>query len=394
MGDRVYFVRVLLGAVGLISACQPSWAITVSVEDIDPTTSYILVSGVFEPSDSLTPFVQAVQRLGGKGSTVVFNSPGGNPSKAIELGRLIRSLGLSTLQPRSLECVSACALAFMGGVSRYAETGSIGVHKSSFSDVSGISVDDAVSYIQHQTAETIAYLTEMGVDPGLLQLSLRYERDDMRYLSKSEMAQYRVTTGEVTAPQSSMSAEPQSPSATNQPTSAGAALPDYRIAADDARFTVPLATSGALRVPKGKEFLRAAEDQSSAKIMAISNGEPVEILGVGERWYRVKVKGRTGYLHHNWVRVDQFIQKPFGDRFIQVKSFDNFEEAQSYVKASQLPLVAFLATNKWYAIALADTLPVDKATQLLRGLKERSLVPDDAFVTVGNTYVNEVCCRR
>ncbi|MFN4127540.1 MAG: hypothetical protein ACK4HK_17150, partial [Pannonibacter indicus] len=115
----MYFVRVLLGAVGLISACQPSWAITVSVEDIDPTKSYILVSGVFEPSDNLTPFVQAVQRLGGKGSTVVFNSPGGNPSKAIELGRLIRSLGLSTLQPRSLECVSACALAFMGGVSRY-----------------------------------------------------------------------------------------------------------------------------------------------------------------------------------------------------------------------------------------------------------------------------------
>lgn len=394
MGDRVYFVRALLGAVGLISACQPSWAITVSVEDIDPSTSYVLVSGVFEPSDNLTPFIQAVQRLGGKGSTVVFNSPGGNPSKAIELGRLIRSLGLSTLQPRSLECVSACALAFMGGVSRYAETGSIGVHKSSFSDVSGISVDDAVSYIQHQTAETIAYLTEMGVDPGLLQLSLRYERDDMRYLSKSEMAQYRVTTGEVSTPQTSMSAEPQSPSALNQPTSAGAALPDYRIAADDARFTIPLATSGALRVPKGKEFLRAAEDQSSAKIMAISNGEPVEILGVGERWYRVKLKGRTGYLHHNWVRVDQFIQNPFGDRFIQVKSFDNFEEAQSYVKASQLPLVAFLATNKWYAIALQDTLSVDKATQLLRGLKERSLVPDDAFVTVGNTYVNEVCCRR
>lgn len=394
MGDRVRFVRVLLGAVGLIAVCQPSWALTVSVEDLDPTTSYILVSGVFEPSDNLATFVQAAQRLSGKGSTVVFNSPGGNPSKAIELGRLIRSLGLSTLQPRSLECVSACALAFMGGVSRVAETGSIGVHKSSFSDVSGISVDDAVSYIQHQTAETIAYLTEMGIDPGLLQLSLRYERDDMRYLSKSEMAQYRVITTELSAPQTSMSVEPQAPSAPNPPPTAGAALPDNRLAADDNRFTIPQATSGALRVPKGKEFLRAAEDQSAAKLVALSNGEPVEIVGVGERWYRVKVKGRTGYLHHNWVRVDQFFQRPFGDRFIQVKSFDNFEEAQSYVKSSQLPLVAFLATNKWYAIALEDTLPVEQATKLLKGLKERALVPDDAFVTVGNTYVNEVCCKR
>jgi len=282
----------------------------------------------------------------------------------------------------------------MGGASRYAETGSIGVHKSSFSDVAGISVDDAVSYIQHQTAETIAYLTEMGVDPGLLQLSLRYERDDMRYLSKSEMAHYRVITGGIRAPQSSMSAEPEAPSLSNLPSTAGTALPNNRIALDDARFTIPLAASGALRVPKGKEFLRAAEDQSSTKLTAVRNGEPVEIVGVGERWYRVNVKGQTGYLHHNWVRVDQFIQKPFGDRFIQVKSFDNFAEAQSYVKGSQLPLVAFLATNKWYAIALQETLPVDKATQLLRGLKERSLVPDDAFVTVGNTYVTEVCCNR
>ncbi|MCC8931003.1 SH3 domain-containing protein [Rhizobium sp. 'Codium 1'] len=391
---RLKSIRFMFALLGAFSVANPSWALSISVEQIDASNSFVLVSGVFEAAADLTPFIQAVQRAGGRGVTVVFNSPGGNPSKAIELGRLIRSLGLSTLQPRSLECVSACALAFMGGVSRVAETGSIGVHKSSFSDVSGISVDDAVSYIQQQTAETIAYLTEMGIDPGLLQLSLRYERDDMRYLSKSEMAQYRVITTELSAPQTSMSVEPRAPSAPNPPPTAGAALPDNRLAADDTRFTIPQATSGVLRVPKGREFLRAAEDQSAAKLVALNNGEPVEIVGVGERWYRVNVKGRTGYLHHNWVRVDQFLQKPFGDRFIQVKSFDNFEEAQSYVKSSQLPLVAFLAANKWYAIALEDTLPVEKATKLLKGLKERSLVPDDAFVTVGNTYVNEVCCKR
>ena len=77
----------------------------------------------------------------------------------------------------------------MGGTVRFAETGSIGVHKTSFADTSAISVDDAISYIQRQTAETISYMTEMGIDPSLLQLSLRYEKDDMRYLSKSEMQQ-------------------------------------------------------------------------------------------------------------------------------------------------------------------------------------------------------------
>lgn len=385
--------RLLFVAFGAFAVSQPSLALTISVEELDASKAFVLVSGTFEASDSLTPFVQAVQRAGGQGVTVVFNSPGGNPSKAIELGRLIRTLGLSTIQPRALECVSACALAFMGGVSRMAETGSIGVHKSSFSDISGISVDDAVSYIQHQTAETIGYLTEMGIDPGLLQLSLRYERDDMRYLSKSEMKQYRVITEDLDPSPSVAAAAPTRQTSAPPAASESAALSENRIAVDDNRFKVPLATSGSLRVPKGKEFLRAAEDQSSPKLMAIANGEKVDILGVGDRWYHVKVKGRVGYLHHNWVRVDQFVQRPFGDRFIQVKSFDNYEDAEGFVKASQLPVVAFLATNRWYAIALEDTLQVQSAAQLLKSLKERSLVPDDAFVTVGNTYVQAVCCE-
>ncbi len=50
----------------------------------------------------------------------------------------------------------------MGGTVRVAETGSIGINKTSFADTSAISGDDAVSYIQHQTAETITYMTEWG----------------------------------------------------------------------------------------------------------------------------------------------------------------------------------------------------------------------------------------
>lgn len=82
----------------------------------------------------------------------------------------------------------------MGRTVRVAETSSIGVHKTSFADTSAISVGDAVSRIQHQTAKTISYMTEIGIDPSLLQLSLRYEKDDMRYLSKKRDEQYRVTT--------------------------------------------------------------------------------------------------------------------------------------------------------------------------------------------------------
>ena len=39
----------------------------------------------------------------------------------------------------------------------------------------------------------------MGADPSLLQLSLRTESDDMRYLTGSEMKQYKVTSSDLQA---------------------------------------------------------------------------------------------------------------------------------------------------------------------------------------------------
>jgi hypothetical protein len=386
------FVRhFLVGAVvaGLLFPGTAS-ALTFSTEPVDATTSAIVVAGVFEPNESLSPFVSLAKGLGTRSGIVVFNSVGGNPSKAIELGRLIRALGLPTFQMRGMECSSACALAFMGGTVRVAETGSIGVHKTSFADTSAISVDDAVSYIQHQTAETISYMTEMGVDPSLLQLSLRYEKDDMRYLSKSEMVQYRVTNmGDAPTPSRTEVSANTQPSA-----SESSAMPSYRIAEDDPRFQMPIAKTGKIRVPKGKEFLRAGEDQKSEKLISLRNGDIVDILAVGDRWYQVRTKGKEGYVHHNWVRVDQFFSQPFDNRFIQIKSFDNFAEAASYVRGSALPVTAYLATNKWFAVVLNRSLPAGEAAELLKALKDQGSVPDDAFMTVGNTYVKSVCCSN
>lgn len=153
---------------------------------------FIVASGDFGASDDLRPFAALV--VSSQARFVTFNSPGGNIYKAMELGRLIRGSGLSTIQLRASQCASACALAFLGGVRRGAEPGSIGVHQSSFDNSSALSRDEAVSGVQHGTADVIAYLVEMGIDPALLQVALSYDSADMRYLSGSEMTQYRVTT--------------------------------------------------------------------------------------------------------------------------------------------------------------------------------------------------------
>ncbi|MCB4917112.1 SH3 domain-containing protein [Brucella intermedia] len=374
-------------------AHSPAWAnLTFSADETPGGLRFILVSGEFEYQQDLSPFQTMIRER--NPLFILFDSPGGNPSKAMELGRIVRAHGLATFQTKELECASACALAFFGGKIRYAAPGAIGVHKSSFSDTARMTVDDAVSAIQHMTAETIAYMTEMGVDPALLRLSLQYDSDDIRYLSKSEMEAYRVITSTQDGPPSTPSAETVAPGMANPKVpEKSKAVPDYRIAASDPRFQIPVARTGRVRHPKAKEFLRSGESQDSPKIAEVYNGNPVKILAVGDRWYRVEVKGRVGYLHHNWVKVDQFVSSGFENRYIQIASFDNYHEAEQYVQSSPIRLAIYFASNSWFAITLPESYSPQQASELLKLLKKQHRVPEDAFMTVGNTYVKRVCCE-
>ncbi|WP_155897542.1 PAN domain-containing protein [Aureimonas ureilytica] len=158
----------------------------------DSGIRYIVLSGDFVAGDDASEFLSKALEL--DSNVISFDSPGGNVASAMRYGKVIRALGLKTMQPRSLNCASACALAFLGGTERYAETGSIGVHRASFSSDTGISSEVAVAAIQAGTADLIGYLSDMGVDPKLLQLSLSIDSSDMRYLTSSEMQEYRVVS--------------------------------------------------------------------------------------------------------------------------------------------------------------------------------------------------------
>lgn len=184
-----------LTGAALIALTQGAWALKFDATKVGDL-AFVLVSGKFEANESLAWFTNAVSQGGSK--YVTFDSPGGNPETAIRLGQMIRAAGLNTFQLRTSECASACSLAFLGGVERMADPGSIGVHRASFSDGPAVSADEAVAGIQALTANTITYLTKMGVDPKLLAMALSYDRSDMRYLSSSEMAELRVTTSDIT----------------------------------------------------------------------------------------------------------------------------------------------------------------------------------------------------
>lgn len=181
----------------------------------------LLVKGEFELNDDPKFLAQAADVY--RAELVSFNSNGGNIVAAMAFGRTIRKLGLSTAQLRSSECASACTLAFIGGVRREAEPGSIGVHQSSFAPGTNMDGPTAAAEVQALTANLISYFEEMGVDSKILQLSLATPSTDMRYLTSQEMDQYHVTTTNASTP-------PQSA----QPPSAGPSLPTVTSQSPDA----------------------------------------------------------------------------------------------------------------------------------------------------------------
>lgn len=56
-----------------------------------------------------------------------------------------------------------------------------------------MSREEAKARVQLGTAAITSYVVEMGVDPKLMELASSYDKDDIRYLSASEMAELRVT---------------------------------------------------------------------------------------------------------------------------------------------------------------------------------------------------------
>ncbi|MCY0146807.1 SH3 domain-containing protein [Hoeflea sp. G2-23] len=337
-----------------------------------PDGTVIVAQGDFANGQNFARFERLVQSS--KATVVTFNSPGGNTFAAMEFGRLIRSLGLSTVQLRAAECASACALAFMGGVQRFADPGSIGVHRSSFSAEAGMDSRTAVSAIQSATADMITYMIDMGIDPGLLQVALKYDSDDMRYLSSSEMTQYRLT--QITAALPRVPVPVPAPARRTEPDQASS-----------------VGMAGLVRHPRGQIELKSGPDEATQALARIKNGAPVQIIGDDNGWYVVRYSNLQGYAHHTWLMVEGFATREFDKKYIQIKSFLKYSDAASYVRNSPIKLKAFLATNGWYAISLAEPVSSSMAVDLIKELKAQRLVPDDAFATYGNNYVKLACCQ-
>lgn len=190
-GLGLVFVRFMLRVV-VACLCWSSSAraeMTYEVRPIEGDAPYLLVSGTFEPSDNADQLALEVAASGAEG--IVFDSAGGDVAKAMEFGRVIRSLDLMTTQVKNVECYSACVYAFMGGAYRYAGEGSLAIDRAMFDGNESLTTKESL----HEFGGSLVdYSVEMGVDPNVLKLAGSVPDGNPHFLTESEMKQYLVTT--------------------------------------------------------------------------------------------------------------------------------------------------------------------------------------------------------
>ncbi|RVI17949.1 hypothetical protein CN207_36605, partial [Sinorhizobium meliloti] len=113
MGAKVTVLRIVLLALVACVWLTLSARAEIILQRIDTDRGVvILLKGAFALADDPQALAREVSATGAK--VITFDSDGGNVVSAIAYGRVIRSLGLSSFQPRATQCVSACALAFVG----------------------------------------------------------------------------------------------------------------------------------------------------------------------------------------------------------------------------------------------------------------------------------------
>lgn len=149
--------------------------------------------------DTYRLFLRAAGKLK-PGTTLVLNSPGGEVSGAILFGMAIRGAGFDTVVPSGAICNSACAYAFLGGVSRVVlPQGRIGVHRSRHQLSNGQKLPpDVEREVDAEVNQKLkAYVAQMGISSAMLRVADRVSAAEIHYLTPQELKSFGVVKGKL-----------------------------------------------------------------------------------------------------------------------------------------------------------------------------------------------------
>lgn len=121
------------------------------------------------------------------GNTVSFAGNGGDVDAAMEMGRVLRRLGVSAVVAREEQCLSSCVLAFMGG-DRRTVAGRIGIHRPYFS--SARKVPDRRSYYRELQKRLQQYIEELDFPPSLYEALMAVPPESISILTAADLKKY------------------------------------------------------------------------------------------------------------------------------------------------------------------------------------------------------------
>lgn len=168
----------------------------------------IYVDGEIGPNDAFRLEAEIVANGSPPYSTVYFNSPGGSLSAGIEIGRVIRKYGFNTAiavysnssgyDEVGAACFSACTLAYLGGVFRYAsEKDLYGVHRF----YSVVQTGQVEQTAQIASGEIVSFLSDMGISSDFFIEMTKTGSDSIRIISADQMLEMGISnngTGKTT----------------------------------------------------------------------------------------------------------------------------------------------------------------------------------------------------
>jgi hypothetical protein len=128
---------------------------------------------------------KATQKIAG--NVVSFASNGGEVDAAMEVGRILRKLGVSTVVAQADQCLSSCVFAFMGGDRRTA-AGRIGIHRTYSSSARKVPVR-RVLYRQLQK-RLQEYIEELDFPPSLYEAMMAVPPQSVNILASSDLKKF------------------------------------------------------------------------------------------------------------------------------------------------------------------------------------------------------------
>src|SRR5471032_2359988 len=121
------------------------------------------------------------------GNVVSFASNGGEVDAAMELGRLLRKLGVSTLVASGDQCISSCVFAFMGGDRRTA-AGRLGIHRPYFSSTRDVP-DRRILYRQLEK-KLQEYIEELDFPPSLYEAVMAVPPETVSTVAPADLKRF------------------------------------------------------------------------------------------------------------------------------------------------------------------------------------------------------------